>query len=380
MHDGSTPHSPCPLAREPDGTPIPLPDGASAWRVRRHTGGRPRLLLDAQKQPMKLPLSYHEGDLEEILSPGTYRLVLVDQRGEPLGPTVQISIGQLRNGAAEGEEGEEEGPALPVMAALPPSTSDTRLVLEANVRSTHLAFQHNQRTLELGLRMADTLRASVQVLTEAQAELMKSMASSRGFYRNAAPQVIVTPAPAPAAPALPAARDVDESEEDEEEGDEEGDYDEPAPAQNDLVETLKPLVAVAAQQIVTTIMGYTTGGTKSGSGVKLSEVLNWNKASASGKAERAAVLEAGEESDEAAAQEEIPSAKEMLADPKVQMHLLAIMARLNPEEKEIATGLARELSEDEQARWFFQLKGLGVDDAVAKIRSLIAPVPKAPAA
>lgn len=378
MHDGSTPHSPCPLAREPDGTPIPLPDGASAWRVRRHTGGRPRLLLDAQKQPMKLPLSYHEGDLEEILSPGTYRLVLVDQRGEPLGPTVQISIGQLRNGAAEGEEGEEEGPALPVMAALSPSTSDTRLVLEANVRSTHLAFQHNQRTLELGLRMADTLRESVQALTEAQAELMKSMASSRGFYRNAAPQVIVAPSQQPPSPALPAAR-ADEANREEEE-DEEGDYDEAEPAQNDLVETLKPLVAVAAQQIVTTFMGFATGGNKSGSGMKLSEVLNWNKASASGKAERAAALEAGNESDAAAAQEPSPSAKEMLADPKVQMHLLAIMARLSPEEQEIAKGVAKELSESEQARWFAQLKRLSVDDAVAKIRSLIAPEPKAPAA
>lgn len=378
MHDGSTPHSPCPLAREPDGTPIPLPDGASAWRVRRHTGGRPRLLLDAQKQPMKLPLSYHEGDLEEILSPGTYRLVLVDQRGEPLGPTVQISIGQLRNGAAEGEEGEEEGPALPVMAALPASTSDTRLVLEANVRSTHLAFQHNQRTLELGLRMADTLRESVQALTEAQAELMKSMASSRGFYRNAAPQVIVAPSQQPPSPALPAAR-ADEANREEEE-DEEGDYDEAEPAQNDLVETLKPLVAVAAQQIVTTFMGFATGGNKSGSGMKLSEVLNWNKASASGKAERAAALEAGDESDAAAAQEPSPSAKEMLADPKVQMHLLAIMARLSPEEQEIAKGVAKELSESEQARWFAQLKKLSVDDAVAKIRSLIAPEPKAPAA
>lgn len=378
MHDGSTPHSPCPLAREPDGTPIPLPDGASAWRVRRHTGGRPRLLLDAQKQPMKLPLSYHEGDLEEILPPGTYRLVLVDQRGEPLGPTVQISIGHLRNGADEGEEGEEEGPALPVIATLPPSTSDTRLVLEANVRSTQLAFQHNQRTLELGLRMADTLRESVQALTEAQAELMKSMASSRGFYRNAAPQVIVAPAQPPPAPALPAAR-ADEANEEEEE-DEDGDYDESAPAQNDLVETLKPLVAVAAQQIVTTIMGFTTGGNKSGSGVKLSEVLNWNKASASGKAARAAVLEAGEQADETASQEAIPSAKEMLADPKVQAHLFAIMTKLTPEEKEIATGLAKELSESEQARWFSQLKRLSVDDAVAKIRALVTSEPKAPAA
>jgi hypothetical protein len=31
---------------------------------------------------------------------------------------------------------------------------------QANVRSTQLAFQHSQRTLEAGLRMADTLRGA----------------------------------------------------------------------------------------------------------------------------------------------------------------------------------------------------------------------------
>src|SRR5262249_17239596 len=54
----------------------------------------------------------------------------------------------------------------------------------ANVRATQMAFQHNQKTLELGLRMADSLREGVQVLAEAQADWIKSAAGSRGFFRN----------------------------------------------------------------------------------------------------------------------------------------------------------------------------------------------------
>jgi hypothetical protein len=70
---------------------------------------------------------------------------------------------------------------------LPNTTSDVRLVLEANVRATQMAFIHNQRTLETGLRMAETLRDSVQVLATSQADWIKSVSSSRGFFRNAAP-------------------------------------------------------------------------------------------------------------------------------------------------------------------------------------------------
>ncbi len=48
-----------------------------------------------------------------------------------------------------------------------------------------LSFQHNQRTLELGLQMADTLRAGVQVLAETQADCMKALVGSRHWFRNA---------------------------------------------------------------------------------------------------------------------------------------------------------------------------------------------------
>jgi hypothetical protein len=173
-----------PLARDQDGNPIELPDGAVGWRVRRQTGGRPRLLLDSKKQPMLFPLDYTIADVEDILAPGSYLLDVVDKGGEPLGLTIGMAIGMARNAEAVEPDNENHAPAA-APTTLPSTTSEVRLVLEANVRATQMAFAHNQRTLELGLRMAETLRDSVQVLASAQADWIKSVSSARGFFRNA---------------------------------------------------------------------------------------------------------------------------------------------------------------------------------------------------
>lgn len=177
-----------PLARDADGNLIELPDGAVGWRIRRQTGGRPRLVLDSRKQPMLFPLDYTIADVEDVLAPGNYLLDAVDKNGEPLGVTIAVSIGMLRNAEAVDPDHEnvESAPAI-VPTTLPNTTSDVRLVLEANVRATQMAFIHNQRTLETGLRMAETLRDSVQVLATSQADWIKSVSSARGFFRNAAP-------------------------------------------------------------------------------------------------------------------------------------------------------------------------------------------------
>src|SRR5262245_35573966 len=81
-----------PLARDQDGNPIELPDGAIGWRIRRQTGGRPRLLLDSKKQPMLFSLDYTIADVEDILPPGSYLLDVVDKNGEPVGVTVGLSL------------------------------------------------------------------------------------------------------------------------------------------------------------------------------------------------------------------------------------------------------------------------------------------------
>ncbi len=176
-----------PLANDEDGKSLRLPEDAAAWRVRRKTRGRPRHQLDGNKQPMRFPLSYTMNDIEDILPSGGYRLDLVDAKRQVLDLTMSIEVGELRNADGVDEVEREDVDAEPVSLLLSATASDMRLVLEANVRSMQAAFLHNERTLAASLRMAETLREGVHVLADAQADILKSVASSRGFLRNAQP-------------------------------------------------------------------------------------------------------------------------------------------------------------------------------------------------
>jgi hypothetical protein len=336
--------------------------------VRRLTGGRPRLLLDAHKQPMRLSLGYTVADLEDILAPGSYRLDLVDPKGEPLGPTIPITIGQVHH-HDDGESGQEDEPASSmVMAAAPPSSSDLRLVLEANVRSMQMAFQHNQRTLELGLRMAETLRDGVQVLAHSQADWIKALSANRSLFRNAAPVVMPAPVPEPPRRALP---DPEDDDGDVDRNDEGGGS---APG-DDWVETLKPLVAIAVQQAVTTLIGMKSNREGTGSGMQLGDMLDWRRAAERGQAAKAAPALPDATSDARTDAElkrpSAPSLQQQLNDPATMAHIFAILSKLSAEESAMARGIAGELSESDRARWFQELKHLSVDDAVAKIRTLL---------
>jgi hypothetical protein len=325
-------------------------------------------MLDAQKRPMRLPLTYTAVDLEEILSPGTYRLDLIDERGEQLGLSVPISLGQAEEEHDEeaGDDGEE--PAPPMTVALPPSTSDTRLVLEANIRATQMAFQHNQRTLEMGLRMAETLRDGVHVLVQAQAEVMKSMSTARGFFRNAAPPVMLAP---PEPPRRAPAREQETDDEEDGEEDEEEPYEAVAQTAG-WVENLKPLVEIVTQQIITAVMGMKgAGGGSGGGGIKLSEMVDW----------RRAALSAGEgdkKTEEAKAP--APSLKEQISDPAAMQHVIAVVAKLTPDERKMAQALANELSDAQRAQWFQQLRGLSVEKAAEEVRAILGDLATKPAA
>ena len=146
------------------------------------------------------------------------------------------------------------------------SGSDVRLVLEANVRSTQLAFQHHERTLTASLRMAETLRDGVQVLAEAQADILKSFASARGFLRNASPPLALPP-PKPSEPA------------DDEDGDD--DEDAPPPADDRLM-----AFGMAAMTFVNNLMETFRGGqgptgaptTAKGASFDLRSLLDWRRA------------------------------------------------------------------------------------------------------
>ena len=259
-----------PLAHDASGLPLAIPDGASAWRVRRLTGGRPRLYLDGNKQPLQLALGYTAADVEEILPPGSYRLDLVDRGGAPLDLVVPITIAAYRNSAANDQEDEPE-PVAP--AVLPAAMSDVRLVLEANVRAMQMAFQHNERTLAASLRMAETLRDGVRCLAEAQGDWIKSLTTARGFsLRNVA------------LPPAPASREVVENDDDDDDDDDDDeDDDESDVGAGDTWAPLTPLIAMAGPLVTTLVSDWlnrrnaapTTASKKK---LDLASVFDWRKA------------------------------------------------------------------------------------------------------
>jgi hypothetical protein len=330
----------CPLARDQDGNIIELPPTAVAWRVRRQTGGRPRIVLGVDKQPMQLPLGYTIVDLEDILAPGAYRLDIVDGRGEPAGLTIDVSIGQPRNADVGEEPGDEAQPAL-VVPSLPATGSEMRLVLEANVRSTQMAFVHNQRTLELGMRMAETLRDSVRAMADSQADWIKSMAAARGFFRNATPQL---PPPPPAE--KPAE---DEGEEDE---------DDDVPATPAWLEAVTPIVGIVTQQIVQAVMGFGKAPKPAANNetkLELADVLDWRRAAAKHEA-AAAPSPAPPPLDLQSLIAKLPASlipklmqvRAMLA-PEEQQRVLRLVSFLEPEMIEALAAQAETMSPGELA-------------------------------
>jgi len=336
----------CPLARDEDGNSVDIPPEAACWRVRRHTGGRPRLVLDVNKQPMQLPLGYTLADLEDILSPGAYRLDLVDARGEHLHLTVPVAIG-MRNGDAadDSEPPPRDASGATESPLLPHAGSDTRLVLEANVRATQLAFQHNQKTLELNAQMTQTLREGIAALADAQADWIKSAAGSRGFFRNMRSMPPSEPIDVASEPAA----------------------DEPEPEervrQPDWVTQLAPVLGVIVQQGVTAVMNWKSQRNAAPAQPSekrgwLRDALDWRGAHERGK----------EQSDPA------PSARPF--DPA---HFMAIQAQLTPPERALAQETAAQLSPEDRQTFMNQLGGMTVDEAVAFIRNALASLGKASA-
>ncbi len=336
-----------PLARDPGGQPLAVPENAAGWRVRRHTGGRPRIVLGVDKQPIHVPLGYTIADLEDILAPGVYRLDIVDAKGEPLDFTVAIELGQYRNAGAPIEIDEPEASAIQPM--LPATASDTRFVLEANVRATQMAFQHNAKTLELGFRMAETLRDGVKVLADAQADWLKGLASSKGFFRSAATPML----PPPEAP-----RNDQEEEEVE--------YVEPEQPPS-LLKQFEPMIAAVVTQVITSLM---TGSSAGSGGLKetLKDALDWQKAAAKGKTEREVI----DVSSVTPTTMELPP-----ISPTEMAHFIAIQSALDAEEAALAREVAAQLSPQELRGWFAELKQLAVPVAVARIRALVAKKPAA---
>lgn len=177
-----------PLARDALGNLLPLPEGTAAWRISRHTAGRPRVLTGPDGAATRFPLSTTAAELVDLCGPDAYRIYALDELGEVLDFVTTVQAARPRNANV---------PDVP-LAALRGSadaapTTDLRFALHA--------------LTEIARINGEALRA----ISDSQADWIKTLAMNKGLPRN-----VAFPAMLP-----PPREDRDDDEDDD-------DHDEPA--------------------------------------------------------------------------------------------------------------------------------------------------------
>jgi len=304
-----------PLARDAQGNLIAVPEGTTAWRVCRQTTGRPKEILGPDKKSMRFPLEMTAEELCDMCGADAYRLYALDELGKVLDYVVTVDVGresrELRNAAFE-------APLLPVLrSAAAAPTSDLRFALEA---------------------MAQMMRVNSEALravAESQADWVKSIASTRGFYRNAAPP------PLPPEP-------IEEQEEEDDDGEplpSKSIYDVLAPLAEHLAPSVKPIVSMLASGATAKALGSGSGETTASKpGFELRELVDLKYAAAKGEAKRAAAK---------------PSLQaRVMADPKLMTHFIAIKSLLGADESAQLLAVAEQFNEHEQFLLLEQISGL----------------------
>jgi hypothetical protein len=295
---------------------------------------------------MQLSLSYSMADLDDILPPGSYKLDLVDRAGMPLGVTIDVEIGGLRNAAASESQDLDDGPI-----SLSNGACDVRYVLEANVRSTQLAFQHNQRTLEAGLRMADTLREGIQSLAETQADWIKSFIGSRAFLRNsAAPQFTALPEPTPA-----------DSEEDYEE-----EEDVPVSGTDRAME-LGLAVVTLINNFMSQFKGSGAAPKQGAAKLDVRSLFDWQHAAQQGEAARSSVATV-----ENAPRPRTTAEGMASLPPALVSKVFAVRAQLSAEEQSRLMQLLSVMPPDELVAIAASFESMSTEEVLATVRSQIA--------
>jgi hypothetical protein len=301
-----------PLARDAQGHLLPLPEGTCAWRICRHTKGRPRVINGPDKQPARFPLDTTAEELADACGADTYRLYAIDDVGTVIDYVTTLETGrELRNA------NEAEVTVLPVSRAMSGS-SDLRYALEA--------VAHMART------NADAMRA----VAESQAEWIKAISSARGFFRNAPP------------PQLPqAAEESDDSDEDDEQ------------PKADWVKQLQPIVATVVQQLIATLMGSNKQG--DAQKLELADMLEWRRAAA--KHETAQLAHSSNEStlDPFALQQALAG------------KAMAIGALLEPDERvrlmKLAPMFSKLAGDPEISKMLSELVAMSVEDSATWVRT-----------
>jgi hypothetical protein len=152
-----------PLARNAQGHPIPMPDGAVSWLIKRETRGRPQVIKGPDGHPYRLPLAATDQDVLATFGAGTYRLEALDALGNVIEYVTTVRI-------ADDEPADEDG------------GGDDDDDHEIDVARESPALRYALQTIDRVTRaQSDAIRA----VTEAQADWVKSLAVTRSLPRNA---------------------------------------------------------------------------------------------------------------------------------------------------------------------------------------------------
>lgn len=156
-----------PLAHDAQGCKIAVPSGTTHWRILRCTPGRPKLVVGADGQPSRFPLELTHDELLDACGPGKYRLEALDEYGNPLACVTSVTVG-LSEAPAGGD-------------------------LVANNNQRAYASNDMRIALETIAQLSRAHSESLQSLANAQADWIKTLATSKQIPRNAA--MAFAPAP-----------------------------------------------------------------------------------------------------------------------------------------------------------------------------------------
>jgi hypothetical protein len=333
-----------PLARDTQGNLLPIPEGTSAWRICRQTTGRPKEIAGPDKRTLRFPLETTAEELADLCGADVYRVYALDEVGKVLDYIGTVDTTRdsrdLRNAASD-----SLSPTL--RATQTGSTSDLRFALEA---------------------MAQMMRVNSEALravTESQADWVRSLASVRGFFRNAAP---------PYHPSQ--AENGDEDDQDVETAQNKTIYDVLAPLAEHLAPSAKPLVSMLTGGAGIKALNGPTAPENDGSDLaakpswELRDFVDLNYAAAKAKAKKA-VRDGG-------ATITAPSLQaRVMADPKLMGHFVAIKSLLTPEEGAQIVALGERLGEEQQKWLIAQVSALDPVEAAALLRATLAELTEA---
>jgi len=353
------------LAFTVNGDTFEVPSTVTAWRVRRlKPRGAPELVYARDGRPLTLSIEADLDDLHEAVSTsGKYRLDPIGDDGKAVenvpAAYIQVTKGERNAGGDHGIERSSDARVDSTISGL------GQAVIEA-VRLNAEALRQNA---EISMRAVDRLPQLMEAMTT-----MLNVATGTGLYalqqRDLSPQALRN-----------AANDNGDDEVEDEEDDEPappmlGGF--PLPPGFDI----NKIVSQVASDVVTKLIEKFSGKMPS-----LSAVLDPRKAYAEGQREREAQATA-HRTPTTVASAPIPApapttsasqaktspvpAPTVPTDAASMAHFLAVKNALSRDEQSLVVALAQELTDQDRAAWFNQLRALSVEDATATVRATLA--------